>query len=79
MRQCESLYVFGGNVYCWVFQVSMCIVGYFRWQYVLLGLLGAKVTCWVFYVAMCVVVCFRGKCVVLCLLGGNVCTVGTFR
>ena len=34
----------------------MCVVGSFRWQCVLFGLLGGIGTCWVFKVAMCVVV-----------------------
>jgi len=65
------LYVLSGNLCCWVFQVAMCIVGSFRWQCVLLGLLGVILCCWVFYVAICIVGSFRRQCVLLGLLGGN--------
>jgi len=36
-------YVLGGNVCYWVFYVAMCVVGSFRRQYVLLGLIGGNV------------------------------------
>jgi len=42
------LYVLGGNVYCVVFSVAMCVVRSFSGQSELLGPLGGKVSCWVF-------------------------------
>jgi len=50
----------------------MCVVGSFRWQCVLLGLLGGNVCCWVYEVAMCVT-SFRWQCVLLGLLDSNEC------
>jgi len=35
----------GGNVWCWVFLVAMCVVGSFRWQSEFLCLLGGNVCC----------------------------------
>jgi len=39
------LYVLGGEVCCWVFEMAMCVVGSFRRQYVFFGLLGGNVCC----------------------------------
>jgi len=55
-----------------MFSVLMCVVGSFRWESELLGLLGGNVYCWIFYVAICIVGSFRWQCVLLVLLGGNV-------
>jgi len=44
------LHVSSVNVCCWVFDVPMCVVGSFRRQCVLLGLLGGNM-CYMFYVA----------------------------
>jgi len=52
----------------------MCVVGSFRWQSELLGLLGGNMYCWVFYVVLCTVVgSFRWQRVLLYVLGGNEC------
>jgi len=42
------LYGLAGHMCCWVFWVTMCGAGSFRWQYEMLGLLSGKVICLVF-------------------------------
>jgi len=49
----------------------MCVVGSFRWQNELVGLLGGNMYCWVFTVAMCVVQSFRWQCVLFGISGGK--------
>ena len=57
------LYALGGNVWCWVFYASICVVVSFRWQSELLGLLGVNV---------CLLGLYRWRYVLLGILGGNV-------
>ena len=47
-RQYVLLYVLGGNVCYFVFQVAMFVVRSFRWQCVLVGRLGGKLSYLVF-------------------------------
>jgi len=72
--------ILGVNLCCWVFYVAICIVGSFRRQCVLLGLLGGNmclhalsgnVCCWVFDVGMCAVGSFRWQNELVGLFGGN--------
>jgi len=79
----------GGNHYCLVFQVAMCVFGSLSWLCVMVNLGGnggfwvfkfqlvlgplGGNVCWDFEVAIFVAGSFRWQCVVFGLFGGNVC------